>query len=1637
MKKFSKIFCLILAVALVCTGLMLVVSADETTFDLASAVTEAEAGNTVKLTGNAQIDSAITVDKNLTIDLAGYTLASTAEVMFEVKGDVTFTITGTGTINVDGMVFRTESGKAPVVTVAGTAGTTGIKVNHTGSKSMYITYTYTGTYLYKNIDVNTTYVGSSMATASYAAFLANDSNASAAATFVTLESVEFHSLQVVPRNPGIAILSLSGVGSKLTIKDSALYTSGSGIDLSHAKAVDENGTASINAELAYVENSVISCVCPNITGSGYRNFALILDKWSGTNTAGTFTLKDSLLEGTCRMIYANDADNIKVQVNAVNSTIQHLRVRDADNVQLIDRYVNVNLDKDSRIVAIKDIASFGKLPTIKASVGTRINTLMAANKEGGIYYPDGTYNSDAYKWVYDPITDPAFPYVLVEAGNSTSYLYKNSFNFDNVRFDKDVDYKLGAANAKITVDGAIAHYDADNLFHRGADKTTLVNSGGTGMQWDVKMGSLYYGIGSGTSNYVKYVVTNDVISGKTNTVSGDSLKSSADPYLIVGGGFNYTQNLAHVKGTDGYKRTKLAVLNFDFGTDSEKGYPRINTQTQSRYGTDNKGRSYDAFQITNDGTVTNKLQDPKPVTLKPVGEWNHLTVVFYTDTTQGAAYYFLNGEYIGYSYAYNSGDDAYIMGVRFNVVANVNHKIDSSICFDNVSFVAYENYLKGEEDGQTSKNTAANYVVSAPANAVIKENLSNYDVNGLTNFDSFSDAVDFANNVGTAVDLNDNYTATVTANGTVDAGDHKFNYTDASYGFVKEGTAYIFNEDYKYDTKWYIGEVGNLEEMFEDENYVTTTVKLGHTADKDAIWTEETPNWNNFTVFTQNGWAYEYDSEISVTPFVPTLADLEAATEAGGVATMYPSFGAVAMASYLKNASGNVAYYMNDAETTDAYHALKNGETLVLLKDFTATKGNALFHTTEDTPVVIALDLNGHKFSYRLGGAVAWVGNNTTLNVYSSQPGGHISSYYHESSTNAPNSQRMFGISPIANKEGVDYVSQCDNAHINIGTFGDIPGSNMKISGGVLLEGINGDENCSINMDGVLAECVRPTSSGMLMARYYNGEINVTNSIFVYDSTSVQLIDIKDYSGVYYTPTVTVDGCSIMGASLAGNADSNFICSPGKVAEGSNHKTIVIKNVVSTKRVNPTGTPSLIDCGDNITGYKVQVGSGIREYNAPITFESLGIPAALVQNGYYEFVKPAVIDGELTEQTVYIVENGNASKAPEGATVVELSAIFQHKITNDVVKVIWNNLDGTAKRTETFAKGGVYDNATSLDIDDYALTAVKLVHDGTWTGIPAAGTVLTENMTVTPGYTVASNVAGLKANLSLYSDFLVNLYVPAAYAQYVKVNGADITANAVTLGEASFVKATVAKNAKEASSDAVFEIAITEGEYTATKTVKISIADYASQILAGNFADTDKVLMYYMLNYAAEAAEYLTGEADAELVALLTANAQWNVINVAKNYANAVETTGLDAIFTSSGITLGEAPAFTFTPNGKFTGTVTVTYGDGNVRTFTVHADSTAKLTVEGMKIYNFGTNLTVTAVGTVAGMEDEQTVVGTNNLDTYAKYHTENAANAESATAAESAEALDLINALYDYVKVAEQYKAGTLTLPEKAPAE
>ena len=321
-------------------------------------------------------------------------------------------------------------------------------------------------------------------------------------------------------------------------------------------------------------------------------------------------------------------------------------------------------------------------------------------------------------------------------------------------------------------------------------------------------------------------------------------------------------------------------------------------------------------------------------------------------------------------------------------------------------------------------------------------------------------------------------------------------------------------------------------------------------------------------------------------------------------------------------------------------------------------------------------------------------------------------------------------------------------------------------------------------------------------------------------------------------------------------------------------------------------------------------------------------------------------------------------------------------------------------------------------------------------GIPEAGTVLTSSVDVIPGQKVVANLPGLKVNLSLYSDFLMNFYIPVSYKDYiVSVNDEELGGDIVTLGEgenaAEYYKLTVKILTNNINKSARLEIKVKEGEHTVTKSVIMTVFGYVTSILEdfnNDYSDADEILAYYVLNYISAAYTYFSGSEFSGMLEIIDRHAsRFSSIVVDHSYANALENTGLGGVFTEAGIKLGEAPAFTLVPNGNFAGTVTVTYGNDNVRTFKVPAGSTAKIVIEGMKIYNFGGDINVTATA------EDGTIVaeGKINLDTYAKYHKENAMDANSATQAESERALELINALYDYVKIAEQFKAGTLQFP------
>ena len=340
----------------------------------------------------------------------------------------------------------------------------------------------------------------------------------------------------------------------------------------------------------------------------------------------------------------------------------------------------------------------------------------------------------------------------------------------------------------------------------------------------------------------------------------------------------------------------------------------------------------------------------------------------------------------------------------------------------------------------------------------------------------------------------------------------------------------------------------------------------------------------------------------------------------------------------------------------------------------------------------------------------------------------------------------------------------------------------------------------------------------------------------------------------------------------------------------------------------------------------------------------------------------------------------------------------------DAIEVSWQGAGTNEAVTQYYALGGNVISAPAMA--DYVGNAIKLSVTGWNEAFPEN---ITENVTMTPVVSAKANITA-SINLSLYSDFYINLYIPVEYKDYI-TNASDYTE--VTVNGNTYLMATTKQAVADAANAAVFEISISENGYTATATASVSVAAYAEAILSSeSYTAADKQLMYYTVAYAAEAAEYFGKAANETLETLLTTYADAKGEALAeKTYSGAISDEVISAtlgnVFNKVTISVESAPKFVFTLNDGFAGTVTVSYG-GNVKTYEVSATDSRTIVVDGMKAYNFGATITITAEGTA-------TANGTYNLDTYAAWAT---ANGNDTTKA-------IVEAFYDYVTVAASYKA------------
>ena len=360
--------------------------------------------------------------------------------------------------------------------------------------------------------------------------------------------------------------------------------------------------------------------------------------------------------------------------------------------------------------------------------------------------------------------------------------------------------------------------------------------------------------------------------------------------------------------------------------------------------------------------------------------------------------------------------------------------------------------------------------------------------------------------------------------------------------------------------------------------------------------------------------------------------------------------------------------------------------------------------------------------------------------------------------------------------------------------------------------------------------------------------------------------------------------------------------------------------------------------------------------------------------------------------------------------------------TADAVNVSWNGFDGNAVLTEKYAVGGnVTDAGAGAKVPASAtgLTAMKKVF-AAWEALP---TNVQEDVAINVAeFTASANVTGIKANVSLYADFGINLYIPKAYNGYVTVEGINELGSAF---DGEYLKATKAVTCDNIANAVTFVLNVAETidgtEYTDTCNVTISLLDYANAVLGGEYEDADKVLVYYMMNYANEAAKYFAKAENADIAKLVADNkATIEAIYIPVWAADeAITNMGISSVISAASV--GEYNgklAFAFNLVEGFEGTITVSYAKGKVtREIEVTAaDKVAYL--DGLKAYNFGTVLTISAKGTVNG--EAVTVTGGQfSLDTYVQ-------NLRDTEAVEDYEAL--AEALKAYADVSDLYKNKTL---------
>ncbi len=1643
MRKTAKIVLLVLMLALVIGAIAIVASAaneEAEAYDLADEIASASPGATVKLTGDAYIDSTITLTKFITIDLNGHKLTTKAANAFTINGKYALTVTGEGTLELWGSLMESTTSTAGTnlkVSVLGTG--EGIVINHLGTvgTTHRIITAKVGLYTFKNVEINSTapvlasncVQGSNMEAFFETTPFKSGTTLNTTGAVFDFENCSFRCETSMPTGAaqgGQAFISLAGNGY-LNMKNCYVRNAGSFAQVGYSKRTT-SGADDASGNIFTVEDSVINVGVTYNTARHYGIYGHQLDGGDDSYVVGTMTFKNSsfVSESYRAAIFSattkvNNRAKIVLDNSLFANTRQGASTSNNAGTGLLVRCCDLYATNGSALASMdKNLTGgsadySGSTPYVYAEEGTRFS--LEAVGTGAT--KNGTTTKLTTSAIYfDPIGNPEYPWV-----------YSTTLTSDYL--------PEGASSMEYTGFHTFGGYGGSAYGYWPDKKGTPSYDEFKGMvQLDSKAGSIL-DANYGGNNAFKFWMTPPADDPTATTrIAGNSSRGD-DTYFIFGDANGYSTASHKIA------QTAVAVLQFDFATDSEIGFPDMRFAFMSRSSSNGPKEGDKFLYVYRDGTLVNGSLDNYDTTASLDADgWNRFTIVF--ETGFGGvdkASVYLNGKLLGTSKNAYGTDGAYIQGVRMNL-EDVTHKVGSSFMVDNlltVNYAAYKTDASGNDITDHSAYLPADYnsLPKAPVN-------NDMTVNGIPYAD-INEAITDASASGSVVKLYGDITEpqVVTADGKVKTNGYKFKVADGSTSYSvyydDEGNIayYDFVKDYA-DTEleylWYNGPVSsdsevNAANFANTAYYVSSTFKMN-----------ETPSIPSTVSIAT---AYNYAEKVayvvtdkwinSVTgnqeTFTAINADMVRAivNQHGGKVYLTPDVEAsrVPYAFDVVNESGaGVKAGFTDAEFTSAFTSLSDGQTLTLYKDMTLTKLSTIFKgkstdaggvtidndyteaelaTMQAASDVICFDLNGHTM--RTSGTnsyIAAVSYNMTLNIYSSQPGGYISNHgYITSGTAGLIRQRAFAIYYGGSENNTNKLNNY-NAHLNIGAYTKadgtvVPGSNLSLSAGYNFDGITGDSSCSMTVDGLTVSRGKEDSDAIFTTRYYDGKITVKNCLLITKSGTIMCM--RNNAN---TPTVLFDNCI---AVVDPTATGTFFCktSSHTLATGS----FTLRNVITNAEINaPSGANIIIE--ENVAASYIDpsiLGEGIVTaiYNVPMTLapytseKIIGIERPVFDS------TTGIID---YNQYLYIVNNGCAGLVPEALSTVgyiELPVLPMMTVREeDVATVTFIGADGNVISSIDYAPGAI---ATVPEIEQESFNSISAVRS--WT--PA----VPERVEGTVTYTISDPVIkgaleGCLVNLTLYSDFRVNLYVPKVYESYItSVSAADkaLTGYDVVIGGKDYLKYVVSSNCETASLDTVFNINLSEGGYTATSNVTMSVLRYAEAVLGGNYANADKALVKHVVNYVNAALSY-AGKTDTSISNLA---ANYPAPTVERTYTNTSDLSELSGVFKEVTVVLGTAPAFRFTVADGYTGTIKIAG-----RTYNVTESANRTITVNTLRAFDFLEPLEIEADGKS----------GTYTYETFYAYHLANSKDNLSSTQAASKAALGIISALYDYASYAKAYK-------------